>query len=181
MRRAFLVLPIVLFAILIVVLGILTLQTNNGRDPSLILSPLVGKLTPEFSLPAAAENIPGGFTTSDLNGKATMVNVFSSWCVPCLAEHPLITRLAADGLPVYGINHRDTKTEVSKWLKKNGNPYTAVGFDPDGRVSTEWGVTGIPETFIINADGIVTFKYSGPITPEVLENRILPKLREASQ
>lgn len=181
MRRVLLILPIVLFAALIIVLAVMTLQTNDGRDPSLIPSPLVGKPAPEFSLPEVAENIPGGFATGDLHGKATMVNVFASWCIPCLAEHPLITRLAEDGLAVYGINHRDTEAEAAKWLKRNGNPYTAVGFDPDGRVSTEWGVTGIPETFIISADGIIVYKHSGPITPDVLENRILPKLREASQ
>lgn len=181
MRRVLLVLPIVLFAVLIIVLGVMTLQTNDGRDPSLIPSPLIGKPAPAFSLPAVAENIAGGFATGDLRGKATMVNVFASWCIPCLAEHPLITRLAADGLTVYGINHRDTADEAIKWLKRNGNPYTAVGFDPDGRVSTEWGVTGIPETFIINANGIIIYKHSGPITPDVLEDKILPKLREASQ
>jgi len=181
MRRVLLVLPIVLFAVLIGVLAVMTLQTNNGRDPSLIPSPLVGKPAPEFTLPGIAGNTAGGFATGDLRGRATMVNVFASWCVPCLAEHPLISRLAGDGVPVYAINHRDTAADATKWLKKNGNPYTAVGFDPDGRVSTEWGVTGIPETFIINADGIIIYKHSGPITPKVLEDKILPKLREASQ
>lgn len=181
MRRALLILPIVLFAVLIGVLGVMILQTNDGRDPSRIPSPLIGKPAPEFSLPGIAENGAGGFATGDLRGKATMVNVFASWCIPCLAEHPLISRLADDGLTVYGINHRDTAADAAKWLKKNGNPYTAVGFDPDGRISTEWGVTGIPETFIINADGIIIYKHSGPMTPKVLEDKILPKLREASQ
>jgi len=181
MRRVLLILPIVLFAVLIGVLGVMTLQTNNGRDPSLIPSPLVGKPAPEFNLPGIGENGAGGFATGDLRGKVTMVNVFASWCIPCLAEHPLITRLAGDGLPVYAINHRDTAADAAKWLKKNGNPYTAVGFDPDGRVSTEWGVTGIPETFIINADGIITYKHTGPMTAKVLKDKILPKLREASQ
>lgn len=181
MRRALLLLPIVVFAVLIGVLGFLTLQTKEGRDPSLIPSPLVGKPAPEFSLPALAEGIPGGFATADLRGQATMVNVFASWCIPCLAEHPLITRLAEDGFAVYGINHRDSVADATRWLKKNGNPYTGVGADPDGRVSTEWGVTGLPETFIINAEGIVIYKHTGVITPDVLEDTILPKLREAGK
>ena len=181
MRRVLLILPVALFAILIVVLGVLTLQTQEGRDPSLIPSPLVGKPVPEFVLPAVAENVAGGFSTDDLRGQVTMVNVFASWCIPCLAEHPLISRLAEDGLRIYGINHSDKAADAVKWLKKHGNPYSAIGFDPDGRVSLEWGVTGVPETFIINAAGIITYKHSGPITAQVLKDKILPKLQEASE
>ena len=181
MRRLLLILPVVAFALLIVVLGVLTFQTREGRDPSLIPSPLIGKPAPEFVLPAVNDAIAGGFATEDLRGEVTLVNVFSSWCVPCLAEHPLISRLAGDGVAVFGLNHRDTAADAAKWLQRHGNPYTAVGFDPDGRVSLEWGVTGVPETFIINAQGIVTYKYSGPITADVLERKILPKLQEASK
>jgi len=181
MRRILLILPVVLFTILIGVLAVLTLQTQDGRDPSLIPSALLGKSAPEVNLPAVDGDIPGGFAGTDLRGRVTMVNVFASWCVPCLAEHPLITRLAADGLPVYAINHRDTVPEASKWLKIHGNPFTAVGFDPDGRASVEWGVTGVPETYIINAEGIVTFKHAGPITAKVLKDKILPELRKASE
>ncbi len=181
MRRVLLLLPVAVFAILIVVLGVLTLQTQEGRDPSLIPSPLVGKPVPDFTLPALAEDVPGGFATANLRGEASMVNFFASWCVPCLAEHPLITRLSEDGLTVYGVNHRDTTADATRWLKRNGNPYTFVGADPDGRVSVDWGVTGLPETFIVNAEGIITYKHAGPITPDVLEKTILPKLQEASQ
>jgi len=181
MRRLLLVTPVVLFAVLIVVLAVLTLQTREGRDPSYIPSPLIGKPVPQFSLPAVAAHIPGGFATGDLRGRVTLVNVFASWCIPCLAELPTISRLAADGVAIYGLDHRDTVEDAIKWLKKNGNPYTAIGFDPEGRASTEWGVTGVPETFIINADGIVTYKYTGPITPDVLEDKILPELREAGR
>ena len=118
MRRVLLILPVVLFVVLIGVLGVLTLQTKDGRDPSLIPSPLVGKPVPQFTLPAVDENVAGGFATEDLRGKVTMVNVFASWCVPCLAEHPLITRLAEEGLAIYGINHRDSAPDAAKWLKK---------------------------------------------------------------
>lgn len=181
MRRLLLILPVALFVVLIGVLAVLTLKTQDGRDPSLIPSALLGKPAPEIILPAVAETIPGGFAGADLRGRVTMVNVFASWCVPCLAEHPLITRIAEDGVPVYAINHRDTVPDASKWLKKHGNPFTAIGFDPEGRASVEWGVTGVPETYIINAEGLVTFKHAGPITAKVLKDTILPKLREASE
>lgn len=181
MRRVLLILPVVLFIVLIGVLAVLTLQTKDGRDPSLIPSALLGKPAPAVDLPAVAEDIPGGFAGADLRGRVTMVNVFASWCVPCLAEHPLITRLAEEGVAVYAINHRDTAAEASRWLKIHGNPFAAVGFDPEGRASVEWGVTGVPETYIINAEGIVTFKHAGPITAKVLEDTILPKLEEAGE
>ena len=133
MRRVLLILPVVFFAILVVVLAFLMLE--RGRDPSFIPSPLVGKPVPQFALPAVAADIVGGFATEDLRGRVSMVNVFASWCLPCLVEHPLLSRLAADGIPIYGINHRDTAPDAVAWLKKNGNPFTAVGFDPDGRAA----------------------------------------------
>ncbi|MCZ6591842.1 MAG: DsbE family thiol:disulfide interchange protein [Alphaproteobacteria bacterium] len=179
MRRFLLILPVVFFAVLVVVLAVLMLDTERGRDPSVIPSPLIGKPVPQFTLPAVADEVPGGFATDDLRGKVTMVNVFASWCLPCLVEHPLLSRLAADGIPIYGINHRDTVPEAVAWLKKYGNPFTAVGFDPDGRVSVEWGVTGLPETFIVDTNGRITYKHTGPITPQILEDKVLPKLREA--
>jgi len=181
MRRVFVIVPVAVFAILMSVLAYLTVQTQQGRDPSLIPSPLIGKPVPDFALPAVADTVPGGFASADLRGRVTLINVFASWCIPCLAEHPQISRLAADGVPVYGIDHRDTAADVLAWLERNGNPYTVVGFDGDGRASLEWGVTGVPETYIVNAAGIVTYKYTGPITADVLEGKILPKLREAGQ
>ncbi len=181
MRRLLLILPVAAFAVLVAILGLLTLQTQDGRDPSLIPSPLVGKPVPEFTLPAVSDEFPGGFAAANLRDEVIMVNFFASWCVPCLAEHPLITRLAEEGLAVYGVNHRDKTVDAVKWLKKHGNPYTAIGADPEGRVSLDWGVTGLPETFIINAEGIITHKHSGPITPDVLKKTILPKLQEARQ
>ncbi len=137
------------------------------------------ELVPQFALPAVDANIAGGFATDDLRGRVTVVNVFASWCRPCLVEHPLLSRLAADGFPLYGINHRDTAPKAVAWLKKNGNPFTAVGFDPDGRVGAKWGVTGLPETYIIDVSGRIIYKHDGPITPQILEDKILPMLREA--
>jgi len=179
MKRFILITPIIFFTIIIAVLTVLTLQTKEGRNPSLIPSALIGKKAPKIGLPVVAKHIPGGFKGSDLIGRVSMVNVFSSWCVPCLAEHPQISWLAANGFPIYAINHRDNASDASSWLKKHGNPYVAVGFDPKGRASLEWGVSGIPETFIVNAKGIVTYKHVGPITEKKLKEIILPKIQEA--
>lgn len=180
MRRLFVILPVALFAALAITLGVLTLQSREGRDPSLIPSALIGKPVPQFALPAIAEAIPGGFTTADLAGRLTLVNVFASWCVPCLAEHPLVTRLAEEGYAVYGLNYRDEPAKAAQWLATHGNPYTAVGADTEGRIALDWGVTGVPETFIIDAQGRILFKQTGPMTPQVLEEDILPRLREAA-
>ena len=178
MRRVVIILPLAIFAALIGIMVALLTAGERNNDPSRLPSPLVGKPAPAIVLPAVADNIPGGFSTADLRGRVTLVNVFASWCVPCLAEHPLITRLAMDGIPVFGINHRDKTEDAVTWLRRHGNPYTAVGADANARASLEWGVTGVPETFIIDADGTVAYRHAGPITPDVLERKILPKLRE---
>lgn len=177
MRRLAVILPAALFAALVVVMFVLL--TEEGRDASVLPSPLVGKPAPAVDLPPVAESVPGGFSTEDLKGRVSLVNVFASWCVPCLAEHPIVTRLAESGVPVYGINHRDKPADAVAWLKRHGNPYTAVGADPDGRASLDWGVTGVPETFIIGPEGTVVYKHVGPMTADALEQRILPQLRAA--
>tara|TARA_R110002110_G_scaffold415612_2_gene651707 strand:+ start:168168 stop:168716 length:549 start_codon:yes stop_codon:yes gene_type:complete len=178
MRRLVVILPAAIFAALLGVMGVLLTDGDRNNDPSRLPSPLVGKPASAFSLPAVADNIPGGFSTDDLKGHVTVLNVFASWCIPCLAEHPLITQLAADGVRVYGINYRDKSADAVTWLRRHGNPYRAIGFDADARASLEWGVTGVPETFIIDANGIIAYKHAGPITPDILERKILPKLHE---
>ena len=136
---------------------------------------------PEFTLPAVGEEFPGGFTSANLRGDVTMVNFFASWCVPCLAEHPLITRLAEDGLDVYGVNHRDKTADAVKWLKKHGNPYTAVGADPEGRVSLDWGVTGLPETFIIGKNGQIRYSHFARFDRSAVEGFIDRLLKEVAE
>ena len=175
MRRLLFLLPFVVFVALA---GVFMLQLRAGRDAAILPSVMIDQPAPEFALPAVAEVDMPGFTTADLRGQVSIVNIFASWCIPCLAEHPLITRLAEDGFTVYGINHRDTDTAAARWLKRHGNPYTAVGADRNARVSLDWGVTGVPETFIIDADGSIRFKHAGPITPDVLQRDILPVLTQ---
>lgn len=182
MRRLLLIVPVALFIGLVAVLAWLMLGAEDGeRDAATVPSALIGKPAPVFDLPPVNADIPGGFSTADLKGRPAIVNVFASWCVPCLAEHPLITRLAEDGHVIFGLNHKDAAADAAQWLARNGNPYTAVGADTDGRASIEWGVTGVPETFIIDADGVVRFKYTGPLTPDLVKRKILPVLDEVAR
>ena len=180
MRRLVVILPVAVFAALLGIMAALLTDSERNNAPSRLPSPLVGKPAPAISLPPVAPGIPGGFSTDDLKGHVTVVNVFASWCVPCLAEHPLITELAEAGTRVYGINHRDTADDAITWLRRHGNPYAAIGFDADARASLEWGVTGVPETFIIDRDGTIAYKHTGPLTRDALERRIVPKLREVA-
>ncbi|OSQ40810.1 DsbE family thiol:disulfide interchange protein [Thalassospira mesophila] len=175
MRFWIAVIPLVLFAALA---GIFL--TNIGKDQSVIPSALIGKPAPEFSLPP----LPGrdkGISRADLTqGHVSVVNVFASWCVPCRAEHPMIKRLAAEaGVPVYGLNYKEKDPQDGvNWLDELGDPYTAVGMDISGRTGIDFGVYGVPETFIIDGDGKIAYKQVGPIDAETLENVLLPKIRE---
>ncbi len=177
MRRLIFFLPAGAFVILA---GFFLSQLLLNRDPSYIPSALIDRPAPAFALPGVdGRPGPDGFATADLLGDLTLVNVFASWCVPCLAEHPLITRLAEeDGYRVYGINHRDQDAEAAAWLRRNGDPYARVGADRDARVSVEWGVTGVPETYIVDARGVIRYKHVGPLTRQSVEDELLPLLRE---
>jgi cytochrome c biogenesis protein CcmG/thiol:disulfide interchange protein DsbE len=151
-----------------------------NRDPGLLRSVLIDKPAPQFSM----EAVPGldvpGFNTASLQGEVTVVNVFASWCVPCRAEHPLLEALKeASGVRLFGINQVDAPENAVKFLRELGNPYDAVGRDDNRRVSIEWGVYGVPETFVVNAEGTITFKHVGPITPETLERDVLPAIKNA--
>lgn len=182
MRRGLLLIPVVLFAGLVLVMGWLLLFAEDGRrNASIIPSALIGQPVPAFSLPPVEGASTPGFSSDDLKGQATIVNVFASWCVPCLAEHPLIAALAAEGIPVYGLDHKDQHVNAARWLATHGNPYTAVGADVDGRVSIDWGVTGVPETFVIDPEGIIRFKWTGPLTPELVADKLRPAYEAARQ
>lgn len=167
------ILPAVIFA---VIAGLF--YKGLFLDPSEVPSPLVGKPVPEFELPAlpldGEESVPG-LSTADLKGAPALVNVFASWCIPCKAEHPLLRRLS-DGktIAIYGINYKDKPEDAIAWLRELGNPYERIGVDADGRVSIDWGVYGVPETFIVDADGIIRYRHVGPLTLRDLDETILP-------
>ncbi|MGE0256210.1 MAG: DsbE family thiol:disulfide interchange protein [Alphaproteobacteria bacterium] len=158
------------------------LLTDRERDPRIVPSPLVGQPAPRLALPplAGAGQRPG-FDPAAFAGRPLLVNVFASWCVPCLAEHPLLTRLAADGHRVWGIDYRDKAEDVAAWLARHGNPYERIGADPDGRAAVEWGITGVPETFVVDAAGIVRLRHAGPLTEAIVARDILPALQGAAR
>jgi cytochrome c biogenesis protein CcmG/thiol:disulfide interchange protein DsbE len=137
-------------------------------------SPLIGKPVPEFSLPAV-KGRQLGLSSVNLKGEVSLVNVFASWCVACREEHPVLMQLKAGGtVPIHGLNYKDKPDDAAAWLDTMGDPYTRTGADLDGRVGIDWGVYGVPETFVVDAAGRIAFKQIGPVSREILDQTILP-------
>lgn len=139
---------------------------NPERDPNSIPSVLISSPAPEFTLPEVPGTRVPGFSRADLvgGGGPVVVNIFASWCVPCSAEHAVLTRMVnQEGVRLFGINYQDQPEDALRWLNELGNPYERIGSDLNGRVAIDWGLTGVPETFIVGADGTVLYKQVGPI------------------
>jgi cytochrome c biogenesis protein CcmG/thiol:disulfide interchange protein DsbE len=152
-----------------------------GRDPSAVPSALIDKPAPQIDLPSIYAGRPG-FATADLGGRATVVNVFASWCVPCRAEHPVLTRLAQEpGVPLIGLNWKDKPEAARAFLEELGDPFERIGSDPSGRAGIDWGVYGVPETYVVDAQGRIRYKHVGPLTEEDLRSVILPVLRRIAR
>lgn len=167
--------PIALF----VALGVL-LAFGLRLDPKKIPSPLVGKPLPAFSLPTL-DNPARMVSNAELKGRPVLINVWASWCTACRDEHPLLVELARAGVvPVIGLNYKDKPEDAHAILRRDGNPYGMVLVDASGRTGIDWGVYGVPETFVVDRDGVIRYKHIGPITPDALREVILPKLRELS-
>lgn len=148
------------------------------RDPSKIESVLIGRPAPAFDLPRL-KNPDARFDDSALRGRVSVLNVWASWCLGCRQEHPLLSRLSERaGVPVYGLNYKDRRQDALRWLERYGDPYAASGHDPAGRAGIDWGVAAVPETFVIDAEGIIRYKQIGAITPRDLEEKLLPLLRQ---
>jgi cytochrome c biogenesis protein CcmG/thiol:disulfide interchange protein DsbE len=171
MRPALLV-PAVVFALVAVALAV-----GLGLRPREIPSALIGKPVPTFAL-EPVENFGSGLSSDDLKGQVAIVNVFASWCVPCRIEHALWADVANTSVPVYGLNYKDTPKNASAWLAQLGNPYARTGADTTGRVGIDWGVYGVPETFVVDERGMIQLKYIGPVDRHALDTQILPKVRE---
>jgi cytochrome c biogenesis protein CcmG/thiol:disulfide interchange protein DsbE len=166
---------------LLALIGLLALfAVNINRDPSLVQSVLIDKPAPQFSLPAVAGLPVPGFDSKKLQGQVSVVNVFASWCVPCRDEHPVLEALKQQtGVLLLGINQKDVPDNAAAFLAQLGNPYDAVGADADGRASIDWGVYGVPETFIVDAKGVIRFKHTGPLSPEDIAKEIVPAIEKA--
>jgi cytochrome c biogenesis protein CcmG/thiol:disulfide interchange protein DsbE len=166
-------LPLAIFLVLAIFLAV-----GLGLNPREVPSPLIGKVAPAFRLPLLQD--PGRtLTTADLKGKVWILNVWASWCVACLEEHPVLLQFSkANLLPIYGLNYKDKHEDALKWLGKHGNPYVMSIEDGDGRVGIDYGVYGVPETYLIDRDGVIRYKRVGPITVEILQQKILPLAKQ---
>ena len=181
-RRWLALLPLVAF----LALATLFLVRLNSGDPQRLPSPLVGKPAPVFALPALEGSGLTGFSDADLRtGKVTLVNVFASWCVPCRDEHPVLIELtkrpelARAGVRLVGLAYKDEPGNSLKFRKEMGNPYALVGADRSGRVGIDWGVFGVPETFVVKGDGTIAYKFIGPLSPEALRDVLMPQIEKA--
>ena len=181
-QRWGLALPLLIFAMLS---GLFWYALHSG-DPSRLPSALVGKKVPDFILPPI-EGLTGdgsqGFETADLaNGAPTIVNVWASWCVPCHEEHPLLLELAKQpGVRLYGINYKDDAAAARRFLGRYGNPFARVGADRSGRVAIDWGVYGVPETYVITGDGKIAYRRVGPLTEDAIKQKLLPLVQPSRE
>ncbi len=174
-RRTWLyLLPVLVF---VVIGGFLAFGLT--RDPTVLPSALLDRPAPQFELPPIPGRDDHGFSRADLGGEPMLVNVWASWCVPCRAEHPLITRLAEEeGVTVNALNYKDAAEDAKAWLAKLGDPFKYIGWDNKGRAAIEWGVYGVPETFVVDRNGTIVYKQVGQVTPRVINEVILPLIRK---
>lgn len=164
--------PVAVFAVLAVVLAL-----GLKKDPSRLPSVLVGKPVPDFALgPVRSGDV--GFSRDDIRGKVVLINIYGSWCVVCREEHPMLMALAAKGVPIYGVDWKDAPADGAETLRQSGDPYVRVGSDQAGRLALDLGVSGAPETFVVDRAGQIRFKQVGAITPEVWREELEPLIRK---
>jgi cytochrome c biogenesis protein CcmG/thiol:disulfide interchange protein DsbE len=173
--RRFLV-PLGLFIVLLVFLGI-----GLRLKPQEIPSPLIGKAAPPFTLAQVADD-KKIFQPQDMQGQVWLLNVWASWCGPCRDEHPVLLDFSRQAVaPIVGLNHTDVREDSRNWLNQFGNPYLLSVFDADGRVGIDYGVYGVPETFVIDKRGVIRMKHVGAVTPAVIRDKFLPLIRELNR
>ena len=174
MRRLAFAAPVLAF---LLIAGALAM--GLGRDPTILPSMLIDKPLPAFDLPdVRAGAAPRSLASTDFRGEPALLNVFASWCVSCRIEHPLLMQLSRDGVSLHGLNWKDEGDAGARWLVEFGDPYARVGYDPTGRTGVDLGVTGAPETFVIDRQGRVRYRHVGPITPEVWTGTLQPLMAE---
>ncbi|MBI2286986.1 MAG: DsbE family thiol:disulfide interchange protein [Nitrosomonadales bacterium] len=165
--------PLIGFVVLVALLAI-----GLNLNPREVPSPLVGKAAPAFTLPQLHEP-SRQFSPQDMKGKVWLFNVWASWCTACENEHPVFLELSRRNLvPIYGMDYKDKREDGEAWLRKHGNPYTLVVSDAEGRVGIDYGVYGVPETYVIDKQGVIQHKHIGAVTPKILDETILPLVKE---
>ncbi len=166
-------LPLGVFAALAALLWV-----GLGLNPREVPSPLIGKSAPAFELTQLRE-ADATFSPQQMRGKVWLLNVWASWCVSCREEHPVLVEFSRRNVvPIVGLNYKDRREDGLAWLARFGNPYTLSAFDPEGKVGIDYGVYGVPETYLIDRDGVIRYKHIGPVTPQVLNEKLLPKIKE---
>jgi cytochrome c biogenesis protein CcmG/thiol:disulfide interchange protein DsbE len=171
MNRLLFIVPVIAFLALVGFFGF-----GLTQDPKALPSQLIDRPLPQFALPGIEAD--GGFASAALKGEPALLNIFASWCAACPQEHPVLTRITAEGYPVYGIAWKDKPQDSRNWIARFGNPYKAIAADENGRTAIDLGVTGVPETFIVDKQGRVRFKQIGPISPEIWEGTIRPLMQK---
>jgi len=147
-------------------------------NPREVPSPLIGKPAPPFELPLLTEP-DKRFSQKDMLGKVWIMNVWASWCPPCLVEHPVVTQISRSGIaPVVGLNYKDARDDALPWLKRNGNPYQLIVFDANGRIGIDYGVYGVPETYVIDRKGVIRYKHIGPLSADVVKQKVEPLVKQ---
>jgi cytochrome c biogenesis protein CcmG/thiol:disulfide interchange protein DsbE len=167
------ILPLVVFLVLAAFLYV-----GLGLNPREVPSPLINRPAPAFSLPQLKDPAKQ-FSPQEMKGKVWLLNVWSSWCVSCREEHPVLMSLARQNIvPIYGLDYKDKKEDAEMWLRNGGDPYTLSVMDREGRIGIDYGVYGVPETYVIDKEGVIRYKEIGPVTPENLSTKILPLVAE---
>ena len=176
-RRLLVLLPLLVFLGLA---GLFLAQLLSGRDVSTIPSALLGHPAPATSLPPLEGLSLPGLDSKDFAGKVTLVNVWASWCAPCREEHPVLLALSQDKrFTLAGLNYKDSPDNARRFLGSLGNPFQAIGADQTGRTAIDWGVYGVPETFVVGKDGKILFKHVGPLTPQAVSGTLIPEIEKA--
>lgn len=176
-RRLFVLLPLATFLALA---AVFMMQLFSGRDISVVPSALIGSPAPRTKLPPLEGVDLPGLDSAAFAGKVTLVNVFASWCGPCREEHPVLMALARDRrFDIAALNYKDRPENARRFLGELGNPFGAIGSDETGRTAIDWGVYGVPETFLVGKDGKILYKHVGPLTPEAVRGQLLPQIEKA--
>lgn len=176
-RRVGYLLPLMLFLALA---GVFLIRLESGGDLERVPSALIGKVVPDQTLPPLDGTGLPGLAAADFEGRVTVLNVFASWCGPCRVEHPIVMELGEDPrFRLVGLNHKDQPANAVRWLGDLGNPYAAIGVDRSGRPSLEWGIYGVPETFVIGPDGTIRYKFVGPLSRQSLQDDLMPAIEAA--
>jgi len=170
--------PLIIFLVIAAFLGS---RLRGGYDPHILPSALIGKPAPDFLLPELRDPTKM-FSPKSLRGKVWLLNVWGSWCIACRQEHSFLMELSNDGtLPIYGLDWNDKREAALATLDELGDPYVTSVFDPDGRTAIDYGVTGAPETYLIDKEGVIRYKEVGQLNPEIMQNKILPLVRELNK